>query len=551
MTMAGESLTGARAFGEGNATRARRGSGLTPAEVERREALTRKLAELRETVDADPDAIDRWLALYPERAEQFIRVAKEARKELARLDPSAFAEYVGRHEGTGARLRQAPLHREFQELISNNTRVVLWSAIEHGKSFQVSVLRVLWELGRNPNLRVVLVSNTEKMAAKWVRAQQQYLTGTGEAAEALREVFPHLRPGKVWTSTAYNVARPFVSKDYSVQAIGVHGALLGARTDLLVLDDVLDYENTRTPDQRDNLKRWVRATLFGRLTAGSRVVCVGTAWTPDDLMHDLSVEDGWVAQRFPTIDESTGEPAWPEQWPLDRIRERERLLGPLEAARQLHCKGRSDAESRFREDWIKACLARGDGRRLSTGLVAVPPGYRIITGVDLGTRESKKSDRTVLFTIAVHPDQTREVLEVLSGQWEAPEIIRRILSAHQRFKSLVIVESNAAQDFVRQFLVSKRAIPIWPFQTGKNKHSPEWGVESLAVEMANGKWLIPSRGGQAATTEIEAWIKEMLFYDPNAHTGDRLMASWFAREGARARANKGRAQRGTLNLRNR
>jgi hypothetical protein len=28
-------------------------------------------------------------------------------------------------------------------------------------------------------------------------------------------------------------------------------------------------------------------------------------------------------------------------------------------------------------------------------------------------------------------------------------------------------------------------------------------------------------------------VKEVLYYDPKEHTGDRLMASWFAREGAR------------------
>lgn len=541
------SLARAKAFGEGNAQKARR-SGLSPAELARREALYAKLAELRAVVDSDPEGMERWVSLYPERAAQFLRTSKEARKELARLDPSAFVEYVGRNEASGAPLRQAPLHREFQDLLTNNDRTVLWSAIEHGKSFQISVLRVLWELGRNPNLRVVLVSNTQKMAEKWIRAQQEYLTGGKEGAEALREVFPNLQPGKVWTGSAYKVVRQVVSKDFSVQAIGVHGALLGARTDLLILDDVLDYENTRTPEQRENLKRWVRATLFGRLTAGARVMCVGTAWTPDDLMHDLSVGDGWVAARFPAINEETGEPAWPAQWPKERIEERAKLLGPVEAPRQLFCKGRSDAESRFREEWLRGCLVRGEGRRLAHALSAVPPGYRIVTGVDLGTRESKRSDRTVLFTIALHPDQTREVLGLESGQWEAPEIIRRILDVQRRYQSVVIVESNAAQDFIRQFLVSKRAIPIWPFQTGKNKHSPEWGVESLAVEMANTKWIIPARGGLPATPELDAWVKEMLFYDPNGHTGDRLMASWFAREGARMRANKGQAQRGNLSL---
>ncbi len=33
--------------------------------------------------------------------------------------------------------------------------------------------------------------------------------------------------------------------------------------------------------------------------------------------------------------------------------------------------------------------------------------------------------------------------------------------------------------------------------------------------------------------EVDAWVNEMLYYDPRSHTGDRLMASWFAREAAR------------------
>ena len=32
---------------------------------------------------------------------------------------------------------------------------------------------------------------------------------------------------------------------------------------------------------------------------------------------------------------------------------------------------------------------------------------------------------------------------------------------------------------------------------------------------------------------VREWVDEILYYDPVSHTGDRLMASWIAREGAR------------------
>jgi len=64
---------------------------------------------------------------------------------------------------------------------------------------------------------------------------------------------------------------------------------------------------------------------------------------------------------------------------------------------------------------------------------------------------------------------------------------------------------------------------VRPFTTGRNKVHPEFGIESLAAEMAAGKWIIPNRDGKMHS-EVEALINEMLYYDPKAHTGDRLMS---------------------------
>jgi hypothetical protein len=58
-------------------------------------------------------------------------------------------------------------------------------------------------------------------------------------------------------------------------------------------------------------------------------------------------------------------------------------------------------------------------------------------------------------------------------------------------------------------------------------------VESLAVELANAKWIIPSDEDGTVHPEIDAWINEMLYYNPQGHTGDRLMAAWIAREYSR------------------
>jgi hypothetical protein len=176
----------------------------------------------------------------------------------------------------------------------------------------------------------------------------------------------------------------------------------------------------------------------------------------------------------------------------------------------------------------------------------VPAGCKTITGVDLAVQQHSSADMTVLFTILLHPDQTRELLWIDAGRWQGPEIVQRIIDTHERYHSMVWVENNSSQDFILQFARARSAVPLRAFTTGRNKVHPEFGVQSIATEMANGKWIVPNDERGYVVPEVDAWIQEMLYYDPKSHTGDRLMAAWFAREGAR-QANV-KAEVGRLDL---
>lgn len=449
--------------------------------------------------------------------------------EVARHDADTFMEYVLRDESTGAAIQQSPVQSDWHKKADQHDRLLIWSHIESGKSSQISVGRTLWTIGREPNARIAIVSNTHEQAGKLVRTIAKYIENSSE----LRRVFPKLLKADPWTGHQLFVQRPTTAKDPSVQSTGIHGNITGARIDYLILDDMLDYENTRTAAMRDDLWNWYHATLSGRLTANARVIVIGTAYHPEDFLHRLATTAGWKAFRYPAVMDDGITPRWPDRWPPSRLARKRQELGPLEYARQMLCVARDDAESRFKKEWIDRCLHRGAGKFMCRALAALPPGIRTYTGVDLAVQRHNASDSTVLFTIAVHPNGDREVLNIESGKWTGPEIVGRMLDNHRRFFSIVRVENNAAQDFILQFARGLSAIPLQAHTTGRNKANPEFGVESIATEMANGKWIIPSGAGSQLAPEVEKWIREMLYYDPMGHTGDRLMASWFAREGAR------------------
>jgi hypothetical protein len=449
--------------------------------------------------------------------------AEDAHAVIARVDFDAFVEFVMEDEDParkGVPVRQAPMHLAWTGLMNEHPRLVILAHIESGKSTQISVARTLFDLGRNPNLRCIIVSNTQEQAKKIGRVIRRYI----EKSARLHRVFPRLRKSLPWGETSFTIERTVLAKEPSVQVIGVRGDVLGSRTDRLVMDDVLRFENTRTKEQLKDLVRWYDSTLEGRLTESARVRVVGTPWDLEDILHVLAARASFKGVAYPVRDPATNELRWPERWSDDRIRKKEVDLGPLEAGRQLYVQARDDSAARFRRDWIDACLKRGEGLRLSQGLQVVPPGCAVYVGVDLGVGQNEEHDLTALCVIMVMPNEDRRVLAIKSGHWTGPQIIEWLIEFNRLFlPTSIMVENNAGQDYILQFARAATALPVFPFTTGRNKAHPEFGVESLAIELSNKKWIIPCQGG--IDPEVAAWTQEMLYYaPPPAHTGDRLMA---------------------------
>jgi len=482
------------------------------------------------------------------------RLAYASLVELARHDCPTFCELVLREEETGHPIEVQDFQVEWHDTIEENLLAVIWTFPESGKTQQLAIVRILWLLGQDVRRRYAILSATQGQAKKIIRAIQGHIIEN----RVVRDVFPGLRKGTLWTDNAIEIERPHGIKDPSVQAYSPEGGTIqGARLDGLVIDDVLTEINTRTKYQREKTEEWIRASAFPRLAEGAWVVFLSNAWHPDDMAHSLE-RSGWWAKRYPVVN-ADGVPLWPERWNLERIeRTRNEILGPIEFARQMLCQPRDEESARFKREWIETCLANGEGlptiRSLEeipeklpelaeelnfTDAVArlggLPEGVLVVTGVDLAVSRKESADLTALFTILVRPDEVRQVLEVQAGRWAGPEIIDRVVSVHERFRSIVIVENNAAQDFLLQW-VRERApgLRVRSFTTGRNKLSAEYGVESLAAELAVGKWAIPCEAGtRAVGSQVGEWIAEMVSYDPGTHTGDRLMASWIAREAAR------------------
>ena len=414
-------------------------------------------------------------------------------------------------------------------------------------SNHVTRWRLEWEMGRNPDIRIGVVSVAKSgVPAKFMGA----IRGDIEDNKRLRLVFPRLRPAqgaqRLWSAGGINVQRGQVMPDPTLQTFGLYGKILGSRLDLIVLDDVCNLENTLTQQSRDKMWDWLSGEVFSRLPpdGSGRVWSVGHVWDHDDVMERMRKLPGWHHRKYsawvPREDNPREErPLIPELWSRDRLARREAELGPIMGSLMLRNQVPDRSAGRIRLEWFGPCLQRGEGMGfLSQWNPADAPVY---TGVDVATGEG--NDKTCAITAVVLPDGSRRIIDIRTGDWTGPQIIEELKDISHRYGSQIAVESNAAQRFLHQFASDLACMALVKHETGVNKRSEHFGVEALGMEISQGKWAIPStmdgvperhdrETDPAAPSELAMAIRELVAYTPDrkVHTGDRAMAWWILRE---------------------
>jgi hypothetical protein len=503
-----------------------------------------------------------------------------SRKALvARRDPAEFFEMAIRHETTKKALHVAAHQRVLFSFALAHKHCDIRLPIDHAKTYSMAALG-LWLTGNDVTQRGAIVSHSIEQSKKILRMFKDYLEDD-DLGFALRQVFPHLRRstrvGDPWTQDQVSVERPAGIRDATVRAIGIGAKISGSRLSWVLTDDLVDDTNSTSPGERNELEKIFTSRILSRMDPDplpSRVVVTNTPWDREDLTFYLeknmgfatlimdidgfvrwtNADGAWVRHALdnylrPSMTRSSGKhdwyrlrahdpdpdeviPLWPERRSRENIEVLRRTWLPHEFARLCMCEPFSDDQMRCQREWIERCKARGAGTGLTSRYDGNCPTF---TGVDLAIGKKKKNDLTVLFTIAIEEDQSRRVLNIESGRWTGPEIVKRILETADAYGSTVAVESNAAQLFIQQFASSERKdLRIIAHSTqGANKSNQEFGVEGVFAEMQNGAWIIPCEFDGHCDKEVQSWIDECLYYQPQGHSGDRLMASWICCEASR------------------
>ena len=203
----------------------------------------------------------------------------------------------------------------------------------HGKSQLVSIYFPAWFLGRNPTMKVMMVSHTTDLAVDFGRKVRNLIS-----SPQYKKIFPNVQ----LASDSKSAGRWNTNLGGEYYACGIGSSIAGRGAHLLLIDDPHSEQDVINGnfDVFEKAYEWFTYGARTRLMPGGRVAIIQTRWHLDDLtgrvVRDMTMNelaDKYEVVEFPAILEferavGKGEnqrtvikekPLWPEFFDLPAL----------------------------------------------------------------------------------------------------------------------------------------------------------------------------------------------------------------------------------------
>ena len=407
-----------------------------------------------------------------------LAMLRKAQRARARTDVATCIEYVTGQEPAEHHHRMLDFA---QDIIARKASGVMLAPRGSGKTTIITTGLLPWIIATNPGIRIGLFSQKAEKAEAMSAAIMETIS---ESVEFI-EIFGNLRGDHKWTASEWlrKDSPHFKTKDRTMVTGGAaqSSSAVSKRFDLLILDDVLDENNTATIDQREKLETWFWKTLKPTQAAeGCAVLVIGTRWVEDDLYQKLIESNKWPSLVIPaiTVDPETSEERsyWPAIWPLERLyAEREDVGWDNFACSYLNDISGLREGTIFRREWWKDHY-----------FTDLPSGrnYIFTIGIDLATSVRERADWTAGVLTAQDDRGEHWILhhartKTDSGHGAFVRGLYQYAAERHWPVSRIVMENNQAQEaVVAQTQRDNPDLPIVGRRTDTDKRSRARGAAS-------------------------------------------------------------------------
>lgn len=410
---------------------------------------------------------------------------------------------------------------------------------DHGKSRHIAY-RVVWELTKDPTLKVLYISATANLAQK----QLSFMKGIF-SSKIYRRYWPehvNVEEGKrsKWTSSEIDLDHPKRKeenvRDPSIFTAGLTTSITGMHCDIAVLDDIVVQENAYTQDGRNKVR--TQYSLLSSIEGtNAREWVVGTRYHPKDLYNDMlsMKEEIFDSEGNKTGEENiyeimeeavedsgdgTGEFLWPRQQRKDGkwfgfdiptlAKKRGQYLDRMQFRAQYY-NDPSDPDSRpidydkF-QYFDKKFLERKDGYWFYRG-----KRLNLVASIDFAYSLRKEADWTAIVIVGIDSDNNIYVLDIDRIKTEhIRDYFKLILNMSNRwgFRKLR-AEVTAAQAAIVKALKTDYfaphglAVKVDEVRPTRHQGSKEERMEAILIPRYDNLQVYHYKGGNTQVLEEE------------------------------------------------
>ena len=281
-----------------------------------------------------------------------VKLIKRAR-ELANTDLFFFADEIMRYiEHPHLHIG---LHDELCHIVQSGEDVVILVARNHLKSTIVSEAYPIWLLGKNPNMKILIISDTLDVAEKFLSDIKQNILRNVK----LKYIFPNLKPmpssiGKnkeeLWNKYEIMVQRDIVDGLPSISAMSILQTKTGLHYDKQIYDDIVTVKNAETDALVKKIIDRYEMSLSLMDRHGGKIM-IGTPYDDGDVY--THIEEKGIIPFHKRYAIENGKYSWNEKYSIERVRKMERELPAGVFASQYMLDPISKETQEFKEEWMR------------------------------------------------------------------------------------------------------------------------------------------------------------------------------------------------------
>lgn len=396
-------------------------------------------------------------------------------------------------------------------------RLLITMPPRHGKSWLASTLFPVYYLARRPNRNVLATSYNQDLAKTFGRQTRDHAR-----EPIISQAFPDFCMSE--ESKAVDDWRTTFGGSY--YATGMGGSTTGRAATLLLIDDpVKAREEADSATQRNKTWSYYVSALTTRKqpepngTPPIEIVIL-TRWHPDDLAgRIMETEDwkegAWAHINFPAIRskdtnvkrsvaelpeedpryipqgelskvapskrhyfEAREEALWPDRFPIEELKKRERL-DPRE----------------FASLYQQSPYIRG-GNLIKSGWwrkAEEPECNTIIISCDTAFKKTETADYSVMMVLGMDNNSDMHILDIVRERYDFPELKRAAITLNAKWRGRglrgMYVEDKASGQSLIQELRSQSGMSVIPVKVGTDKVSR---LNSVLPLVEGGRVFIPN-----------------------------------------------------------